>query len=345
MNTFNNIILLFLVVLVGCKKPFQEAPETALALPIETQKTDKPLVFIAGFDEGDNTYYANAKNYFKNQNVTLVEHLFSINDIIQWLNTNSQNKTFNNIHIVSHSNAWRGMSLKTHETGERITTKSLQLAKQEHKIAAIQNGISNNTKIIFHSCGLGENQALLQELKQTFTGTKTPKIYASSYFNIFGGKYADHYLAKPYYGFYPTAESPGPLQLSKAFKKRYPNTNINWFKALKTRQESNVGAIYSYKFNIPIDWEFTFDDPNDIPKLKDRNAIMNWIVESPELSDVLYNLNIPIEKYRWRSKIKGNTLIINGKTTVLCVLEPVMDNGNNEYRNADLEDTLLYNSL
>jgi len=327
----NYSILLFLVLLLGCKKPFSQTPETALALPTKTTQT---IVFIAGFDEGNNTYYTNAKNYFKAQKIKVIDTLFSIDEIIDEMNQ-TPNTNYDKIHIVSHSNAWLGMALKTTKNGERITIQTLAEAKLKNEISVLKNGINNNTQIIFHSCGLGENLALLQELKRTFTTTESPKVYASSFFNVFGGKYAGHYLAKPYYGFYPTAESPGPAQLSKEFKATYPETNIDWFTALKTRQETSLGNVYSYKFNIPIEWKFTFDDANEIPQLKDKEDIMDWVAESPE-----------IEKYRWKSKISGNKLIIKGKTTVLCVLEPILETGDkNEYKMALVEDTTLYKIL
>ncbi len=343
MNTLKNSIVLIVILLIGCKKPFSQKPETALALPT----TETSIVFIAGFDEGSNTYYTNAKNYFKAQKMQVITNLFSIDEIIDWLNLHTnKNTNYKEIHIVSHSNAWLGMALKTTKNGNRITTKTLASSLLKNKISTLNNGLGNNTKIIFHSCGLGENLTLLQTLKQTFTNHKTPKIYASSLFNIFGGKYAGHYLAKPYYGFYPTAESPGPAQLSKEFKKAYPNKNIDWFTAIKTRHETSLGKVYSYKFNVPIEWEFTFNNTTEIPQLKNKDAIMDWVSESPEMAEALYNLNIPIEKYRWKSTVKGNKLIIKGKTTVLCVLEPVLEtNDANEYRVTALEDDSLYRVL
>lgn len=340
-------ILSFLLLVVGCKKPFSQIPETALALPSEAYRTTESVVFIAGFDEGDNTYYGNAKAYFEGKDMNLIDHLFSVGEIIQWLNQNSNSqKSFDEIHIVSHSNPWLGMSLKTIEKGERVTLKTLQDAMAKNEIPEMENGITNETKIIFHSCGLGENQELLQALKKTFIARKTPKVYASSFFNVFGGKYAAHYLAKPYYNFYPTAESPGPAALSREFKVKYHNTLIDWFTALKTRRETTLGEVYSYRFNIPVEWEFTFDSKTDMPLMKDRESIMDWISESAEMAQTLYHLNIPLEKYRWKSEVHGNKLIIKGKTTVLCVLQPILDSSDtNEYRSPFVEDTHLYQIL
>lgn len=340
------VLISFLVLIVGCKKPFSQTPEMALALPAIINSSTS-VVFIAGFDEGNNTYYSNARNYFEGKKMNVVDNLFSLEEIIKYINHESNNHTnFDEIHIVSHSNAWLGMSLKTSKTGERITLKTLRNSNQENNSAEIKNGITKETKIIFHSCGLGENIALLKELKNTFTTEHSPIIYASSFFNVFGGKFADHYLAKPYYGYYPTAESPGPTQLSKEFKMAYPEIQIDWFTALKTRYESSLGEAYSFKFNIPVVWEITFDTNVDIPKLEDSEAIMDWISESPEMAEVLFELNIPMEKYRWRSKIHGDKLVIKGKTTVLCVLAPILQqDDSNEYRNMQLDDSSLYQIL
>ncbi len=332
---------LLLILILSCKKPLPKKVFKTL------ETTTASIVFIAGFDEGDNTYYTNAKNYFKNQGLKVIDNLFSLAEIITYLNQNSE-KVYDKIHIVSHSNAWLGMSLKTSKNGERITVESIFEERENNRISTLKYGIVDQSKIIFHSCGLGENKALLEQLKQVFTinNVLKPTVIASSFFNVFGGKYAGHYLAKPYYGYYPTAESPGPIALSKDFKASYPNQKIDWFTALKTRKEASLGEPYSYKFNIPVEWEFTFDDPSEIPILKDRDAIMDWVSEDSEMASTLLALQIPMEKYRWRSKIKGNTLYIKGKTTVLCVLKPIVEeNDAFEYKNIDFNDVSLYQML
>ena len=336
-----SIIVLVSVLMLGSKKPFSKTSGTALAKPYKMEKVEESIVFIAGFDEGDNSYYTNAKHYFKNKGIPVVDSLYSIDEIIDYLNNVSENQVrFKQIHIVSHSNAWLGMSLKTTKFGERITLKTLRNSIRNNKIQLVDTSVTKESKFIFHSCGLGENKELLQELKNTL-GAK--QVIASTYFNVFGGKYAGHYLAKPYYRYYPTAESKGPAHMAKEFKQQYPNENIDWFTAVKTRQESSFGKPYSFKFNIPVDWEFTFDSIDDIPTLKDKDAIMDWISESPEMAEVLFKLNIPIEKFRWRSTLQGNKLIIKGKTTVLCILAPILQaNDENEYRNVTVQDRSLY---
>ena len=65
---------------------------------------------------------------------------------------------------------------------------------------------------------------------------------------------------------------------------------------------------------------------------------MTWIQNIDALMNAVQQLKIPINKYRWLSKVKENTLIIKGKTTVLCVLEPLMTKHNKfDYLPIDLE--------
>jgi len=335
------------VLVVGCKQSFPREVETALALPTITEIPSKSVVFIAGYDEGDNTYYSNAKKYYETKGMMVVDTLFSLEEILIWLNENSnQEIVYDEIHIVAHSNPWLGMSLQTTSTGERITLKTLKEASDKSKLPKLNKVINQETKIIFHSCGLGQNRPLLQALKAVFTVEEAPKVYASAFFNIYSGKFAPHYLAKPYYNFYPTAESEGPAALADEFKKLYNQTNIDWRNAIENREETRIGEAYSYKFNIPVEWEVTFDAETEIPELNDRDAIMDFVSDAPEMTEALYQLNIPLEKYRWKSEIRGNTLIIKGKTTVLCVLEPILETEDtNEYRNTTLTDGFLYQIL
>ncbi|AXG71772.1 hypothetical protein KORDIASMS9_04030 [Kordia sp. SMS9] len=303
--------------------------ETAL----QTYKQPKPLVFIAGFDEGDNTYYTNAKNYFVNQYCQVVEEAQSLVDILAWLRLHYDANVYGDIHIVSHSNPWRGLSMKTTSDGERITMETLQVAIKNSEIVPLaENFLRNDTKIIFHSCGLGTNTALLESLKNAFTTGKNIPLYASEYFNVFGGKYVGHYLAKTYYGYYPTAHSPGPRALAMEFQQKYRNVKVDWETILKTRAEQLPGELYTYRFNIPVEWEFEFEAKEDIPNFNNTQEIIDWISEDEQLLSTIKAFNIPIKKFRWLAKVRGNTLRIKGKTTVLCVMQPIMkQNAQHEY--------------
>jgi len=303
--------------------------ETALKI----NKQPQPLVFIAGFDEGDNMYYTNAKNYFSNQYCQVVEEAQSLAAILAWLRLHYDANVYGDIHIVSHSNPWRGLSMQTTNDGERITIETLAEAlKQQEIVPLAKNFLPKATKIVFHSCGLGANKELLQSLKKAVTSDTEIQLYASEFFNVFGGKYTGHYLAKTYYGYYPTAHSPGPRALAMEFKKKYPNVKADWETILKTRAEQLPGELYTYRFNIPVEWEFEFEAAADIPDFKNTQEIMDWISEDENLLRTIREFHIPIKKFRWLTKVRGNTLYIKGKTTVLCVMQPIMkQNAKHEY--------------
>ena len=309
------------ILLLCCSVSAFAGTETTLT---EVEKP-QPLVFIAGFDEGDNTYYANAKNYFGNQYYQVVEKAESLAEILDWLRLHYDANVYGDIHIVSHSNPWRGLSMKTNTESDRITAATLEDALQMKEVVPLANNfLRKDTKIIFHSCGLGANKVLLQSLKKAFTADSDIQLYASEFFNVFGGKYAGHYLAKTYYGYYPTAHSPGPRALAMEFKKKYPNVKTDWETVLKIRAEQLPGELYTYRFNIPVEWEFEFEAKEDIPNFTNTQEIIDWISEDETLLNTIKEFNIPIEKFRWLTKVRGNTLFIKGKTTVLCVMQPIM---------------------
>lgn len=318
---YSTLLLISFSVFLACETP---AVRETLSEENSSEKR-QAVVFIAGFDEDDNRYYANAKEYFQQKQMAVVEGLYSLEEILNWLKEHHKAMDYGDIHIVSHSNAWRGMALKLTAEGNRITSQSLDKANKLGALPELTEEVNPDTRIIFHSCGLGKSSELLLALQKVFSGAHVPKIFAAKHFNVFGGKYAGHYLARPYYVFYPTAHSPGPRALSESMKKAYPNEEIDWFTALKTREETTLGGVYSYRFNIPVHWEVTFDNVTVIPKLKDREAIMDWVAGNDAMARTLFELGIPLEKFRWKSRISGNTLILEGKTTALCVLQPLMD--------------------
>ncbi len=309
-------------------------------------KPKKAIVFITGTDEGTNNYFKNALGYFKNKNAVIVENVTSLNKIIIWLNNNYNRQLYEDIHIVSHSNSWRGMSLKNTISGERITEESLKKSISRKEVSTLKNIFFEETKIIFHACGLGKNKELMQSLKTVFTADFPPKLYASKLFSVFGENKSKHYLADVYYGYYPTANSPGKVDLSKEFKKEYPKTEVKWLAALYKKTEEQIGESFSYKFNVPVTWNIQFLDLEDIPKFKNNDDLLDFISENDKMASELYKLKIPIEKFRWSSKSKNNMLQIKGKVTVVCVLKPKMSLENpKNYMSLDINNSMLYEKI
>lgn len=333
----------------GKKREVQEVTENIVEekVLVKEELLRTPVVFIGGIDDSKNTFYRSARTYFLNKQFEVVDHAFSIQEIINWLNKNYDGHSYGEIHIVSTGNPWRGLSLETVVKGDRTTKESLRKALTQEALPTLNNIFSTKTKIIFHSQGLGEDTALMKTLKDTFVTDVVPNVVASPYYSVFGGEFSEHYLAKPYYGFYPTANSPGKVDLSKEFARAYPEENeIDWYDALHNTTERYVGDAYNFRFNVAVQWEFDYtNSDNAMPEFNLQEEIMDWISEDEMLSKEMDAYNIPLEKFRWRAIIKGNKMTIKGKTVVVCILKPLIKPyGDLQHITPDTDNLRLYAS-
>lgn len=335
--------------------PTEPAKKTeVIADNIENAETDvvkeemiyrKPVVFITGIDNSEQNFYKSARSYFLEKEFEVVDYAFSIQEIFTWLNKNYDGTTYGEVHIVAMHNPWEGLSMETLIKGDNVTAQSLRKAITLGQLPTLKEGIKKQTKIVFHSQALGENTDLMKTLKDAFVADEVPNVVASPYVDVFGGEFSEHYLAKPYYVFYPYGNSPGKTDLSKEIARKYPEEkDIDWYDALTNWNERYVGDAYVDRFSIPVQWEFDYTNSDEeMPKFKLPEEIMDWIEQDEELSKVISKYNIPLEKYRWRSYVKGNKLIIKGKTTVLCVLKPLIKPyGDLQHVEPDTENLRLY---
>ncbi|CAL2077861.1 hypothetical protein [Tenacibaculum sp. 190524A02b] len=310
------------------EKETTPANETAMSVVNDKESNvifRKPVVFITGYDKKSNNYYASAKTYFKGKDYQIIENAYSLEEIIQWLNSNASKNPYGEIHIVNQSNPWLGMDLETTVNGDRITSKSLQKSMNDGNLPSLKSVIAETSKIILHGNQFAKDTELVNTLKSAFITDKVPQLVASPYFTVFGGKFTNHYLAKPYYVFYPTANSPGKVDLSKEIARKYPKEDeIEWFSALTNEKERYIGEPYTTQFNVPIKFEFNYDNSDEeIPSFTMQEEVMDWIANDEDLMKKVNELKIPVDKYRWNWKVKNNTLVIKGLSTVLCVLKPI----------------------
>lgn len=316
-----------------------------VTFPLETA-LPRRVVFIAGTDEGDSHYYQNAERYFRTHDFQVIDSLHSLQEILSWLEQHGQEVAFDEIHLVSHSNPWRGMSLKIFPGRQRLTEKALAEALDNHLLPILQCAVSRYTRLIFHACGLADNHELLPLLQKAFTGDGAPRLFASPWYSVFDNHLALHYLARTYYTTYPTASDPGNMALAAKLQANYPSAAINWFSALQTTFPGKKGGQMAYQYNVPFEWLFSFADGEQAPTLKNAEEIMDFIAENDEPAAVLAKFNIPLEDFRWRAYRLGSQLKIEGKTTIVCILEPIMQADNpEEYQALDLCNADLFVTL
>jgi len=333
------------------KKPVKQTE--IIAQNVEKESTEiikevtfrQPLVFITGIDHKDQNFYKSARNYFIEKQFEVVDNAFSLQEVFTWLNKNYDGNTYGQIHIVSDHNPWKGLAMETLINGDRVTTESLRKAITQGTLPTLKEGISSQTKVIFHSKGLGNNSELMKTLKDAFVADEVPSVVASPYYDVFGGEFSDHYLAKPYYVFYPSANSPGKVDLSKEITRKYPEEkDIDWYDALNNEKERYVGDAYTEQIIIPVQFEYDYTNSDDsMPTFKIQEEIMDWIEQNDELYATVEKMNIPIEKFRWKSYKEGNKLIIKGRSIALCVLKPLIKPyGDLQHIEPDTENLRLY---
>ena len=353
-NSIKIAVMAFTVILVGCTeksstRAVTTTPEleniNVATISNSIVENEREVVFITGYDKGEKTYYTDAKSYFENQEVEIVESALSLQEIILWLNINYNEIPYTKIHIVNNSKL-NEMSLETTIKGDKITTVTLEHAMTNGVLPALDNVLEADAKLIFHASGLGSNAQLMNDFKEIFTTDVQPVIIASENVSVFGSEFAPQYLAKPYYGFYPTAQSPGRVDLAKQFSKNYPDVEIDWLSVMNNSSERFLGDVYSYKFNVPVRWEIDFHGDDELPSFPSTAALITWMKDNEEISAELDALGIPVEKFRWYQTIKDETLIIKGKVTVICVLEPVMDYAYpTQYMVPSIDNLRLYDTL
>jgi hypothetical protein len=344
------LLLAFSISFTSCNRKKKTASinsPTILAEEINEVPTYREsIVFITGTDSEHSNYYTSAKNYFEEKQFEVVTEAFSLQEIISWLNNNYDDRLYSNIHIVSENNPWKGMNLETIIDGEIVNENTLRNALINEELPKLLQGIAEDTNVIFHSPALGNEENLIQALKNVFSTHKQPKIIATPYYTVFGGEFSKYYLAKPYYGFYPTAHSPGKVDLSKEFAKKYPkDEDINWLETLYNESERYVGEAFTTQFNLPIKLEVDFtDSDDDLPMLASQNAIMDFIEGNENLSNEFNTYNIPIEKFRWKTSSKEGKLTLKGITTVLCILKPIIKPyGDLQHVDPEIDNLRLYN--
>lgn len=346
------VIAIFLLAVsisfTGCnrkKKPTAINTPTVLAEEVkEVPVYRESIVFITGVDSEHSNYYTSAKMYFEEKQFEVVTEAFSLQEIIAWLNNNYDDRLYSNIHIVSENNPWKGMQLETTINGGIVNERTLRNTLINDELPKLEKGITEETNVVFHAPALANQVNLMQGLKNVFSTNKQPNIVATPYYTVFGGEFSKYHLEKPYYGFYPTAHSPGKVDLSKEFAKKYPNEDIDWLETLYNESERYVGEAYTTKFNFPIKMEVDFTDSDNVmPTFTSQEAIMDFIEADETLLNEFKSYQIPIEKFRWKTAVKDNKLIVSGITTVVCVLKPLIKPyGDLQHVEPEIDNLRLY---
>ena len=120
-SVFTTALILTSSIFINCDKTSTIKEKEATVVVAETSIdysvkeeiiTRKPVVFITGYDKGNENFYKNARAFFKEKDFEIVEEKYSLEEIINWLNNNESENSYGEIHIVNKSNPFKGMTLE-----------------------------------------------------------------------------------------------------------------------------------------------------------------------------------------------------------------------------------------
>ena len=109
-----------------------------------------------------------------------------------------------------------------------------------------------------------------------------------------------------------------------------------------------IGLINVYSQRNGMSYQDLIMNPSgeEIPGFRTLDEMYTFMKDHDLISKDLEQLDIPIEKFRWFQTVKDDKLVIEGKVTVVCILEPVMSPAYpSEYMNPSIDNIRLYNRL
>jgi hypothetical protein len=353
--------------LIIITEPYAEErlPAPVAALKEQVPAVIKPLreriTFILGEDrEADNRYYAEARNYYDNNEAGRTEYLVttcrSLLEVREYL---EQYKPCNGqpwglINLVSHGNQWTGLSVRVTPEIKRTTADKLEACITDGSLKPLPDAlIDEETEIILHGCGVGNNQCLVDMLATAFGGSDhLPVVRASKLFEYYtsatvnGKQQTAHYLADTWMTSYRMGDRPADAMLANTLRETYPAAAVDWDGALHRDQPRWIGDTYHYTFEVPVKWILRLSH-DSIPG--SGSNLQAWIARRHEITRELNALQIPYENFNWSfTKVyadnndgsKSPAIWVKGYCTVLTVLQPLTSDDNNTGLNKPFEPML-----
>jgi len=299
------------------------------------------ITFILGDDKAlDNPFYKQAETYYRYNKDDKTEHVVtscqSLTEVQDYLIKEVSDRPWKLINLVSHGNQFTGLSVRIEPGGKRASPQQLTKYIDNSKLKELPNHVINNdTRIILHGCGLGNNEELLTLVQKVFsTKNSIPKFTASKHFEYYvtiseNNIHPIKYQADNWPIYYRKGYKPSDGVLGRRLSKKYPNSTINWIEALKNETAYLPGEVFHYEYTIPLKWVFTYTSKDSIPELKSNKAIVEWVSKHPTMSQDLHNLNIPANRFNWWIRnvyvknddgTRSPALWIKGYCTILNVL-------------------------
>lgn len=302
----------------------------------------KSISFILGEDKPGSNYFELATRYFSLSTKHKTDHVVTscrtLACVIETIN-HQYAGIWDSINIIAHGNPDTGLNLYLDHNHFKATPKRLLqecLLKTLPKVDS--NRINAHTKIIFWSCGIGNNRIVNLALQNIFSPSlkHQPSVQGTKKFIVFKER-ADNpcpaLLEMDYYSYYyKRAHRPSNSEIIDALKKNYGTNSVDWNLALHQQDLSNNSGVFHSEYHLPISFTKIYKQKGDRPALKNWNEKKKWLLQQATIVQQLEDINIPFDKFHWQVH---KVLIQNdegkrvpaikaiGMTTVLNILKQV----------------------
>lgn len=298
--------------------------------------------FIMNTDKPGQNYFSLAERHFlmnsEEKTEVIVKSCHSLEALLNYLNRNQEKHPWGVINLVVHGNMWGGLSVDISEEGSRAYPKELFAAVNNGALPILgQNVVDEHTKINIWACGIGKNPLINLSLEMLFTNEEgiLPQVYASPHFVVFCEdpvKRVPLRLKASYWPyFFRRGYRPSQNEITAQLERDYPDTQLDWRKALQVESPGTEDVTWHEEFNVPVVWTVLYEDKESRPSLGTEMEKLDWIKNQTELMQKIEELEIPLDKYNWSvnkilykhpdGRIQPAIKAI-GMCTVLCVLSP-----------------------
>jgi len=289
---------------------------THLSFELESQKSlfevadeRRSITFLLGEDKQGYKYFDLAERHFLYDDVEktdlVVNSCRSLEDLMVYLNSDSENKKWGTIQVVLHGNPWQGLSLPIVNDGPRATKRQLAKALIKNPLPRLETAnIDSATKINFWGCGIGKNPFINIAMDTFFrlSDGQLPDIYTSPHFVVFkevmNGIPPKRIKASYWPYIFKRGYRPSDALITRELKKQYPDVAINWSEAVSESTDTE-GEVYQNSFHLPVSWTVTYPSKEARPAVTTRVEKLDWVRSQPELMSQIQELGVPIEKYTW----------------------------------------------
>jgi len=312
---------------------------------VETVVTRREsITFVLGEDSSQaNSFYTQAAEHYYRHPDERTDYVITscraISEVQHYLAANppGNGEPWGTINLVTHGNEWGGLAVPVVAGGARTTAATIDDAVATGGLTPLTpDYIDLRTEIRLQGCALGRQPLLLRSIARAF-GELQPRVCASNGFVFYeatewqGRVVATRQrLADCWYAFYRTGYRPGDIRLARQLQHRYPDAEVDWRQALNNNRLTHQQQLFHSTFTVPVRWTVTYPDPATVPDLSENTALTAWVDEEAGLQEYLKGLGLSADLFTWRSSRNVYTwpdgtmedaVTVEGKCTVLCVLE------------------------